>query len=228
MIYGSPIIDPGSRTCRDFWSSTKVHRTYSSSGRRPASPTAGVLTGTTSLEQGCSKIVSARLAVPFMTRIISHNDEFRAASRAPSETIVRDICRCLYRRPGWRPWLSIELTGRQHHTRPSRLGNSVTASLQFQPDNTRSGLLSVPVRLGRCKAGKGQSEKSPWAHPPACRRLDVLLQTAVVARLTRCPLRVKRNGSAAVEELSDVADAHPSGALSSHPGAREGSPGSQV
>ena len=119
-----------------------------SAARRPACPTAGVLTRTALLEPGCSRVLSARLAVPLTTSIISRNDGFRAASRAPSETIVRDICRCVYRRFGWHLLLSIELTGQRCYPQTSESGNSVVTSSQFQPDSTRSSLLSVPVRCG--------------------------------------------------------------------------------
>lgn len=36
-------------------------------------------------------MVSARLAVPFMTGIVPPNDEFQTASRVPLEAIVRAI-----------------------------------------------------------------------------------------------------------------------------------------
>lgn len=172
---GSPIIDPACQTL--------AHKRVATSGlaqrftvlvsrpeaRQPHSRIidGNMITGTRLQQRSVSE--AAQEAVLLMARIISHNDEFRVASHTPLETIVRDMCRYFYRRLGWRPLLSIEFTERQYYTQASRFGNSVTTNSQFQPDNTWIALLLVPVRLGKCKAGKA-NRKSVSGHILRLRR----------------------------------------------------------
>lgn len=60
----------------------------------------------------------------------------------------------------------------------------------------------MPVNCEKRWAAKANRKRVSGCTLRLVDALHALLQTAVVARLTRCPLRVKRNGSAAVEELS--------------------------
>lgn len=159
--------------------------------------------------------MSARLAVLFMTDVVSQNDGFSAAPSVPSITIFNCICWSFYGQPE-----GVLVCNRiDRATTP--LSSNLSPEIPLVPacDFSLMPHRALPF-LARLLGERPKPSKPIGKRHSEClfRPVDALHVRTRRYLTDSLPLRVERNGSAAVEELSDVADAHRSGALSGAPG----------